>query len=195
MRKQNGFTLIEMIAVVAIVGIVALCAIPAFATYRKHASLVAEAEQLRSIFRAARARAITRNANSGVRFARRGSDWTFALYDDGDGDGIRSDDIASGVDPCRAAPAVLMPQFHMATIALLPVAIRDPDGDPLAPSAPAVQFGRSSTCSFSSTGAGTPGTVYITNRDGEICAVRVLGGSGRVRVLRYDAVRKKWRNA
>lgn len=194
MRRESGVTLLELIAAVAVIGILALCAVPSFATYRRHASLRAQADQLRSIFRMARSRAIKRNANSGVRFAPRGSQWTFALYDDGDGDGIRSDDIASGVDRCYAAPSVLMPEFHIATIALLPVAIRDPDGDLLPPTASAVQFGRSSVCSFSPTGSGTPGTAYITNTDGEIFAIRVLGASGKVRVLRYDALRKKWGN-
>jgi prepilin-type N-terminal cleavage/methylation domain-containing protein len=195
MRHQNGFTLMESLAVLAIIGALAMVAVPSFATYRRHASLLAEAEQMRSIFRAARSRAITRNAHAGVRFAARGSDWTFALYDDGDGDGIRSDDIAKGIDRCFAAPSVLMPQFHIATVALLPGAIRDPDGDPLPPTASAVQFGTSSTCSFSPTGSGTPGTAYITNKDGEIYAIRVYGASGKVRVLRYNALKKKWGNA
>jgi prepilin-type N-terminal cleavage/methylation domain-containing protein len=192
MRNQHGFSLIEILAVVSIIGILALCAVPSFAAYRRRASLRAEAEQLRSILRSARSRAIARNAHAGVKFAARGSDWTFALYDDGDGDGIHSDDIASGVDKCYAAPAVLMPQFHIASIALLPATIRDPDGDPLPPTASAVQFGVSSMCSFSPTGSGTPGTVYVTSGSGEIFAIRVYGGSGKVRVLKYDAQRKKW---
>lgn len=195
MRNQNGLSVLEMVAVVAIIGLVAMSAMPSFAAYRRHLSLYAEADQMRTILRAARSRAIARNANAGVRFAQKGADWTFALYDDGDGDGIRSDDIASGVDRCYAAPTVLMPQFHIATIALLPVAITDPDGDKMLPTASAVQFGKSATCSFSPTGSGTPGTVYITNAAGEIYAIRVYGGSGKVRVLRYAASIKKWRNA
>lgn len=195
MRSQHGMSLLEALVVVAIVGLVVVCAVPSFAAYRRRASLLAEAEQLRAVLRSVRSRAIARNTHAGVKFAQRGSDWTFALYDDGDGDGIHSDDIASGVDRCYAAPTVLMPQFHIATIALLPGAIRDPDGDPLLPTDSAVQFGRSSICSFGPTGSGTPGTVYITSTAGDIYAIRVYGGSGKVRVLRYEPMQKKWRNA
>ena len=195
MRNEKGLGLLEVIIAVAIVGLIVLCTVPAFAARRRHTSLVAQADQLRSIFRQARARAIARNAHAGVRFAMRGTQWTYALYDDGDNDGIRSDDIASGVDRCYALPSVLMPEFHLASIALLPVAIRDPDGDPLSPNASAVQFGRSAICSFNPNGGGTPGTVYITNTDGEIDAIRVYGSSGKVRILRYNAVTRKWENA
>src|SRR5438132_6294734 len=152
MRRQQGFTVIEIIAVIVIIGIVIACSVPAFAAYRRHTSLVAQADQMRSIFRAVRSRAITHNANAGVKFALRGQRWTYALYDDGNANGIRTADINSGIDRCYASPSVVMPEFPFATIGVLPVTIRDPDGDPLAPTASPVQFGTSSICSFSSTG-------------------------------------------
>ena len=43
MRRPNGFTLLELITCLAIIGVIALCAVPAFATYRRRASLNAEA--------------------------------------------------------------------------------------------------------------------------------------------------------
>ena len=87
---------------------------------------------------------------------------------------------------------MLMPQFNIAGIALLSTTIRDPDGDPLPPTAAAVQFGSSTICSFSPTGSGTPGTIYIADGAGQLCALRVYGASGRVRLLRYDAARRQW---
>lgn len=191
MDRHKGFSLLEVLAVVTIMAIIALCAAPSFGSYRRRASVVSQANELREIFRAVRSRAIARSSHAGVKFVRSGELWTYALYDDGDGDGIRTDDINSGVDPRYAGPKVLT-QFHLAAIALLPYPIRDPDGDPLPPTSSPVQFNRSTICSFAAGGTGTPGTIYITDGGGELYAVRVYGASGRVRMLRYDGGRKRW---
>jgi len=190
--RRNGFTLLELLTVVAIIGIIALVSMPAFSNYRRNASMKAEVAELRGILRAVRSRAIARGQHCGVKFTRVANVWTYSLYDDTNGNGIRSADIASGVDRRYAGPSMLMPQFNIAGIALLDKTIRDPDGDKLAPSASAVQFGSSTICSFSPTGSATPGTIYITDGAGKLCALRVYGASGRVRVLRYDAAAHRW---
>jgi prepilin-type N-terminal cleavage/methylation domain-containing protein len=190
--RSRGFSLLEMVMVIALTALIVLCAMPAFAAYRRRASMISQATELRSIFRSVRARAIARNRAAGVKFMLAGSQWTYALYEDGDGDGIRSDDIRSGVDRRYSGPSILMPQFAIATIALLPTAIRDPDGEVLSPTQPAVQFGTAGICSFGPTGNGTPGSVYITDRAGTLQVVRVSGATGRVRTLRYNAALRRW---
>jgi prepilin-type N-terminal cleavage/methylation domain-containing protein len=191
-RNQSGFSILEMLVVLAIIGVLALCAAPAFATYRRRASMTSQVVELRGIFRSLRMRAVATNRNAGVKFVRVGNEWVYSLYEDGDGDGIRSDDIASGVDRRYAGPSMLAPQFHIASIALLPNTIRDPDGDPLMPTASAVQFNRSTICSFAPTGSATPGSVYITDGAGELLVVRVTGATGRVRELRYNTGSRRW---
>ncbi len=190
--RYRGFSLLEILAVVAIIGVVAIASAPAFANYRRSASMKAEVAELRGILRAVRSRAIMRGTHAGVKFTRAGSTWAYSLYDDGNDNGVRSTEIASGMDRRYAGPSMLMPQFNIAGIALLSTPIRDPDGDPLLPSASAVQFGSSTICSFSPTGSGTPGTIYITDGAGKLCALRVYGASGRVRVLRYDGAARRW---
>lgn len=191
-KRQNGITLIELIVVVAIIGIIALCAIPAFANYRRQASVIAAGNEMRSLLREVRSRAIARGRYSGVKFVKSGKNWTYTLYDDGNGNGIYNADINKGIDRRYFGPAVVMPQFQTAAIALLPKTIRDPDGAKLLPTDPALQFGTSTICSFSPLGSGTPGTIYISDGIDNLYAVRVFGATGKVRMLRYDAGTQKW---
>ena len=191
-KRENGTTLIEIIVVIAIIGIIALCAMPAFAAYRRQASVIAAGNEMRSLLRAVRSRAIARGRNAGVKFVKSGNNWTYTLYDDGNGNGIYNADINKGIDRRYFGPALVMPQFQTAAIALLPKTVRDPDGAKLLPTDPALQFGTSTICSFSPVGSSTSGTIYISDGIDNLYAVRVYGASGKVRMLRYNAGLQKW---
>ncbi len=193
MRKcESGHSLLELLICAAIVGLIALVAVPAFGTYRRRNSVISAARELSGTFRFVRSRAITRATEAGIKFTNSGGAWSFAVYDDGDGDGIRNDDIRKGIDLLVGRPQPLMPQLHVARIGLLPYAIKDPDGDPLPPTKAPVAFNNSTICSFSPLGSGTPGSIYVTDDAGELYCLRVLGSSGRVRVMHYAASRRVW---
>jgi prepilin-type N-terminal cleavage/methylation domain-containing protein len=190
-RHEHGHSLLELLTAIVILGIMVCVAVPAFATYRRKNSIYVAARQLETTLRFVRSRAITRSAHAGMKFTGSGSNWRFAIHDDGDHDGVRNDDIRNSIDPIAVASAPLMPQLQCARIGLLPYTIKDPDGDPLPPTKSPVEFGSSAICSFSPIGAGTPGSIYVTTDIGDLYCIRVLGTSGRVRILRYGA-NKKW---
>lgn len=192
MRKPSGFSLLELLAAIAILGILVLVAMPAFATYRRHASILAAANETMAMLREVRSRAIASNSNVGVKFTRRGDTWSYALYEDGDGDGVRNDDITAGRDHRLTPPQPLMPQLHLARIGLLPVTVTDPDGDPLLPTDDPVAFSRSAICSFSPLGSGTPGSIYMVDGTGQLYCVRVSGPTGRAHFLRYEGGSRGW---
>ena len=193
MRKgQRGFTLAEALTVLAIIGLIVLVSVPAFGTMRRRAALRSASAQLRAIFHQARSRAITRAEHCGLKFLLIGGEWHFAVYDDGDGDGVRNDDIKSGRDVLVSPPRVVLRESRAVTIGLLADSIRDPDGDPLPPTKSPVAFNKSTICSFSPIGQSTPGTIYLTDRAGDLFAVRVYGATAKIRVLRYVAAKKRW---
>jgi prepilin-type N-terminal cleavage/methylation domain-containing protein len=193
-RHRNGYTLIELLTVVALLGLFAGITFPAFVNMQRRAALRSAAGQLRSIFHLARSRALQRGSNSGVKFLQAGGEWQYAIYDDGDGDGVRNDDIDRRVDRRVTLPRRALPESKIVTIGLLRHTIKDPDGDRLLPTASPVHFNRSAICSFTPLGESTPGTIYITDRRNELYAVRVFGATAKIRTLRYDATSRMWRN-
>jgi prepilin-type N-terminal cleavage/methylation domain-containing protein len=192
-RQQRGFTLIELLIVVAIIGMMVAVALPSFSRLRRQSAMKAAAAELRTQFHLTRSLAIARNVNCGMKFLLLGGQWHFAVYQDGDRDGVRNDDIKSGKDRLIARPRVVFPPSSAVTIGLLDIAIEDPDGDPLPPSKSPVAFNVSTICSFSPIGHATPGTIYITDRGEDLYAVRVLGATAKIRVLRYVRETAKWR--
>jgi Tfp pilus assembly protein FimT len=191
-EHQSGYSLPELLTAIAVLIAISLVALPAFGSMRRRAAVRAAAGELRAIVHEARSRAITRGVNAGLRFTEDAGVWQFAVYDDGDDDGIRTEDIARRIDTLVAPPRPVLRETSLATIGLLPITINDPDGERLAPNRPAVQFGRSQICSFSPLGESSSGTVYLTDKAGELYAVRVYGATAKIRTLRYDPRRRRW---
>lgn len=189
MRQRSGFTLIELLIILAIIGLVFGIAFPNFLKMQRRTALRSAAGELRSMFHLVRMRAISRGVNTGVKFLTLNGVWHFATYEDGDADGVRNDDIKKGIDRLIARPRIVFSQSQIVTIGLLGVPVKDPDGDPV--KSP-VTFNQSTICSFSPIGQATPGTIYITDNDGDLWCVRVNGATARIRTLRYDRAKKRW---
>lgn len=189
MRRRNGYTLVDLLIVLAILGLILAVAVPNFTKMRNRMALRAAAGELRATFHLVRMRAIARGANTGIKFVQLGGEWQFIQYEDGDGDGVRNDDIKKGIDVPLTPPRVVFREARNVTIGLLDVPVKDADGDPV--KSP-VMFNNSTICSFTPLGQSTPGTIYITDGDGDLWCVRVYGASAKIRTLRYDRGKKKW---
>lgn len=190
---SRGFSLVEMLVVVAVIGLMVSTTLPAFHSMRRRNAVRAAAGEIRGIFHVARSRAIARGSNTGLKFVQAAGTWSFAMYDDGDGDGVRNDDITSGVDRRFGKVRSVIADTSIAAIGLPPnIAVKDPDGETLAAGANPVRFGNSSICSFSPAGESTSGTIYLTDTTGVLWAVRVFGTTAKIRSLRYDFASRRW---
>jgi Tfp pilus assembly protein FimT len=133
----------------------------------------------------ARTLAVARRASVALRFEPGPRGMSIAIYQDGNQNGVRTADINRQIDRQLEPPVRLSDNFPGVAFALTPDM---PGSDP-------IQLGSSNILSFSPNGTATSGTVYIRSRDGTQWAVRVLGATGRTRVLRYVSGTREWVDA
>jgi hypothetical protein len=130
----------------------------------------------------ARVQAVSRGTAIGLRFDEDPRGITFSIFQDGNRNGIRSADIHAGVDRLIEPAMALSDKFPGVDIGGAP---NSPVTDPL-------QIGSTNLLTFTPVGTATSGTIYIRDRAGTQWAVRVLGATGRTRVLRYDPSTQGW---
>lgn len=183
----RGYSLIELLVVIAAIGMIVAVTLPSLGEMNRRRELRAATAELRSIFREVRSRAISSGHNAAVKFSLADGEWQYAIFEDGDGDGVRNADIASGTDPLVVPfRRVFGTQGHV-RIGLPPVAVRDPDLGIVRPGDSPVRFNRSTLCSFSPMGGGTSGSIYLT--EGTRAAVlRMYGPTARLRLMLLDPV-------
>ncbi len=193
---ERGYQLIELLIAMAVSSLVLVLGIPPLLSLAAGLRVELAAAEVASTFHVARAYAIRHDANVGLKFQVDGDGTvTWALFRDGDGDGVLTADILSGDDPQvlpRTRIAHLGRQIHFG----FPPgrAPRDP-GDPrrrLSGLDDPIRFNRSDIAAFTPLGTATPGTVYVTDGMRHLSAARVFGRTGRIGCLVYDVVRERW---
>jgi len=196
-RAEGGHSLIELLVVVALAGVVLVAAAPALDRFTRGIELRLAGDEVLGALREARAFAIRHSSKVGVKFLVDGAGTvSWGLYLDGDGDGVRTNDILSGVDPL-AAPLRTFDHVGRRVHFGFP-----PGRPPLDPSNPRrrldrledpIRFNRSDIASFSPLGGSTPGTVYLTDGVRELVAVRVNNRSSRARLIVWLPDERRWR--
>lgn len=192
---RGGFSLPELLVVLAILSLSFALALPSILSAAARNRVRLAAGEISSTFRMARSEAIRRSANVGVKFRSSAHGWTFTLYADGDGDGVRNDDLRSGVDPAIGPEKRLAHLSGGVRIGILQRPVpRDPADrrrylthldDP-------IRFNNSDIAAFSSLGTATPGSIYLTDDQRAQVVIRVLGASGRLRTRSYDIEHEVW---
>lgn len=195
--SEQGFNLLELLVILAILAILLAIAAPPLFELSGDLRVRLAAQDLLGTLRLARAYAIRHSANVAVRFDEDDSGRvTFALYRDGDGDGVLNKDIAAGVDPELVRPRLLA---HFGRGVAFGFPPGPPARDPGSPSRrlrkdDPIRFNNSDLASFGPLGTSTPGSLYITDGRRRLAAVRVFGRTGKVRVLTYDFEKEEWRD-
>jgi len=188
---QRGTTLLEVLVVMAGMLVVSALAVPAVGARTDELATGGAARYLATLLQRERSNAIRRATHMAFWFqATPGAGIRYAVFADGNGNGVRASDISRGIDIQVTAWEFLSDHFAGVAISIAPGVSDIDSGSPIG-GAP-VRLGGSELLSFSPTGTATSGTVYLSGRTRQQYAVRVLGSTGRVRLLRFNATANQW---
>lgn len=191
---QEGVTTAELVIATAVIGALILIGVPVADDARRAAELSRATAQVHGLLVRCRATAVLRSRTCAVVFDPEGGGrWRCFVAEDGDGDGVRRSDIASGADP-TVGPELSL-EAGTAGPGILDGPVPDPSGsgalggdlsDP-------IRAGLGNIISFSARGTATPSSVYLTEHARRMVVLRVYGGTGRINRLRWQRGWNGWR--
>jgi type II secretory pathway pseudopilin PulG len=188
-RGDCGATLLEILFAVAVSATAAAIALPLTGSTVDDVRTGLAARYVAGRVTSARMDAVRRSKTTALRFEASGGDYMFAGYADGNGNGVRSVEIGQGIDPVLGPFERLRDRFPDVRFELM-AGVPDADGQ-AGTGTDGVRIGSARILSMSSDGTATSGTLYIRGRRRQY-AVRVLGATGRTRVLQYSPGDRSW---
>lgn len=195
MSEQRGTSMLEVLVVAAVLATVAGIAIPNLLVARQRAALDSLARRIIADAVSCRFQALNRKVNVGLVFSRDSSGYRYDAVADGDHDGVSRSDLGRGIDR-RLARTVAFDRLCLGASLGVPTSWRvpDPSGRGWLATGDGLRAGRSDIISFTPLGDATPATLYLTDGRERLLAVRVYGGTARVRVLEWRLGWRRWRS-
>jgi len=186
-----GYSLIELVFVAGLVVTVSGMAAPQLLSGLDDYRTAGAARYVSVRLQRARMDAVRHSTEVAIQFTQVGAGYSFAVYKDGNDNGVRTKDIQSGADaPVGAAER--LPDHFTAVDFGVQAGLPAVDGGALPGNDP-IRLGPSTLASFSSSGTATSGSVYIRGRHAQY-AVRIFGATGKVRVLKFDPIAHQWKS-
>ena len=186
---SRGFSALEVLLVTSMVATLAAVSIPVTAGALDELRTSMAARYLEGRIMNARATAVRQSTRIGLRFEAVGTDWRIGEYADGNANGVRATDIASGVDSA-IAPAEFLSGLFPGVGFGLHSGVPDVDGS-RSSGVDGLRIGSSGILTLGPDGTASSGTLYVRGRRGQY-AVRILGITGRTRVLRFHPGTGQW---
>jgi prepilin-type N-terminal cleavage/methylation domain-containing protein len=188
--ESKGYSLLEVLMAITVMVIVSGAAIPLAHTSIDRTRASGAASYVAGRMAIARFEAVRRSVHVAIRFVEQADGYWLQTFVDGNRNGVLTGDIGNGIDrPITASERL---DYHFTGVAFgIQPAVTGIDPGPFNASDP-VQIGSSTLLSFSPSGASTSGTLFIRSMRGHQFAVRVLGATGRTRILEFNFGSSTW---
>ena len=189
---KTGYSLIELLFVMSAAATASGIAIPPLLTALDDYRTAGAVRYIATRIQRTRMEAVTRSTNVAMQFVQVGAGFSYGTYIDGNGDGVRTEDIKDGSDSPLGAIERIPDNFSGVDFGVLP-GLPAVESGTSPPGTDPIRLGGSNLLSYSPTGTSSSGSVYIRGRSQAQYVIRVLGDTGRARVLRFDALTRQWK--
>jgi hypothetical protein len=189
---KTGYSLIELLFVMSTAATVSGIAVPPLLAALDDYRTAGAVRYIAAEIQRTRMEAVSRSTTAAMQFTQIGSEYSYAIYLDGNGDGVRTADIKKGIDRRLGAAERLSDNYAGVDFGLLSGLPPVDAGSP-APGTDPIKLGSGNLLSYSSIGTSSSGSVYICGRSKVQYVIRILGDTGRTRVLRFYPNARQWK--
>lgn len=196
MKRENGHTLLELLAVITIAVLMISISVPYIAGMVSRGKIRAATREIVALFRGARYEAVSKGTHIGFEFQKKEDGYHFRKFQDGNSNGIRKKDIEEGKEILLDGPRQIKDRYGNIDFSILkgkPVRKIPPSKGILNNPDDPIKFGKSDIVSFSPSGHSSSGSIYISDEMQNMMAVVIFGPTVRVRVWNYDYANNRWR--
>jgi type II secretory pathway pseudopilin PulG len=186
-----AFTLVELLFALGVAATLAVVSIPQLTASLDDIQAGAAARLVAATLQQTRMEAVRRGRATAVRFQQTAAGYEFAVYTDGNRNGVRAADIAAGRDPEVRAPRRLADAFPGVDFGAVPgLPAVDTSGSP--PGTDPIRLGAGDMVTFTPLGTATTGSLYIRGKHDVQYVVRVFGETGKTRLLKFNRWSHTW---
>ena len=194
MTDARGVTLVDTLVASALCLTMTAIAVPVIGGSLDRERTIIGAQYLAGQLQRARLESLKQARSVAVRLEIVDERVRVQLFADGNGNGVSQRDIDRAIDPPLTLPEYLDDRSRDVSLRINQRIVDASGAGHLDPGDDPLRIGSTALLAFSPLGGATSGTLYVAAHRGPQMAIRVFGGTGRVRVLMFDAQARQWRH-
>jgi type II secretory pathway pseudopilin PulG len=190
-EASRGYSLLELLFAAALCITLGAAAAPQLLATVDDVRAAGAVRYVSTRLQQARMEAVVRSADVGIQFVQISGSYAYIVYVDGNGNGVRTRDIERGLDR-RIGSVERLPDHFAGVDFGVQAGLPPVDAGSPAPGIDPIKLGSSSILTFTALGTSSSGSLYVLGRRNSQYVIRILGETGKTRVLKFDSRVQRW---